>query len=180
MTPTAPGEWSVSASFEGGGTISYKYTRGSWTSVEKGAQGEELPNRQLIIPGTNSVVTDTVLRWADVVDSAPLSRSEIPDRFYLGQNYPNPFNPTTAVSFHLPAGQAGLSAASDVKLVVYDLMGREVAVLVNEKKVSGRYEVTFDGSGLASGVYFYRIQVRHTDGTQAGSFVQTRKLILLR
>jgi len=59
-----------------------------------------------------------------------------------------------------------------VKLVVYDILGREVTVLVNEKKVPGRYEVEFDGRNLASGVYFYRLQ--------AGSFVQTKKLLLLR
>ena len=85
--------------------------------------------------------------------------------FSLGQNYPNPFNPTTVISYQLPA-------ASDVRLVVYDVLGREVAVLVNERKTPGSYEVKFDGSGLTSGVYLYRLT--------AGSFVQTRKLLLLR
>jgi hypothetical protein len=62
--------------------------------------------------------------------------------------------------------------ASDVKLVVYDLLGREVTMMVNDRKEAGSYEVKFDGTGLASGVYFYRLQ--------AGYFVQTQKLILLR
>jgi hypothetical protein len=65
-----------------------------------------------------------------------------------------------------------VAGVSDVKITVYDVLGREVAVLVNERKLPGRYEVTFDGSHLASGVYFYRME--------AGSFVQTRKLTLLK
>jgi hypothetical protein len=89
----------------------------------------------------------------------------LPDRFALHQNYPNPFNPKTGVRFQVPG-------VSDVKLVVYDLLGREVAVLVNEKKAPGRYEVQFDGKGLASGVYLYRLT--------AGTFSQVRKMVLLR
>jgi hypothetical protein len=90
----------------------------------------------------------------------------------LEQNYPNPFNPATVIRYAIPgAGGQGLGT-SNVRLVVYDLLGREVAVLVNEKKVPGSYEVTFDGAGLASGVYFYRLT--------AGSFVQTHKMLLIR
>ena len=99
--------------------------------------------------------------------------SERPDAFVLHQNYPNPFNPTTAVSFQLPV-------VSDVRLVVYDLLGREVAVLVNEMKAPGSYEVRFDATGLASGVYFYRLTARPTDSGQAGTFVQTRKMVVVK
>jgi len=81
------------------------------------------------------------------------------------QNYPNPFNPTTVVSYQLPV-------ASTVRLAVYDLLGREVAVLVNEKKSPGTYEVKFDAAGLASAVYLYRFM--------AGEFVQTKTLLLVR
>lgn len=88
-----------------------------------------------------------------------------PEAFRLEQNYPNPFNPTTVVSYQLPA-------VSDVRLIVYDLLGRDVAVLVNGKQVPGRYEVRFDASGLASGVYLYRLT--------AGGSVQTRKMLLVR
>jgi hypothetical protein len=89
----------------------------------------------------------------------------LPSAFDLQQNYPNPFNPLTVVSYQLPV-------ASNVRLVVYDVLGREVAVLVNERKAPGTYAVTFDGSGLASGVYFYRLS--------AGDFLQMKKLVLLR
>ncbi len=91
--------------------------------------------------------------------------SSLPEAAALFQNYPNPFNPTTVVSYQL-------SVASNVKLVVYDILGREVAVLVNERKSAGSYEVTFDAGGLASGVYFYRLT--------AGSFTQTRKMAVMK
>ena len=96
-----------------------------------------------------------------------------PLEWRLEQNYPNPFNPKTVVSFQLPV-------ASDVRLVVYDLLGREVGVLVDEKKPAGTYTVSFNGSGLASGVYFYRLHARPTDGGQAGLFVETKRFLLLR
>jgi hypothetical protein len=103
---------------------------------------------------------------------------DIPRKFGLEQNYPNPFNPKTGVRFQVgqtlgPAGGGtGVAGVSDVKLVVYDLLGREVAVLVNDRKQPGNYEVSFDASALASGIYFYRLT--------AGLFVQSRTMILLK
>ncbi|MBP1657303.1 MAG: 5'-Nucleotidase domain protein [Bacteroidetes bacterium] len=90
---------------------------------------------------------------------------EILDAYALRQNYPNPLNPTTLIGFQLPV-------ASGVRLALYDLLGREVAVLVNEQKPAGSYEVQFDAAGLPSGVYLYRLT--------AGSFVQTRKMIVVK
>jgi hypothetical protein len=106
---------------------------------------------------------------------------DVPLAFSLQQNYPNPFNPTTRIRYTVgrvvvPSGAllSGVEgpASSNVSLVVYDVLGREVAVLVDEKKAPGSYEVRFDASGLASGVYYYRLA--------AWSFVQTRKMILLK
>ena len=94
-----------------------------------------------------------------------LKEGEIPKHFTLLQNYPNPFNPSTIIRFELPK-------SSEVRLSVYDILGREVSVLVNERRDVGVHEVKFDGSDLASGMYFYRLQ--------AGDFVQTRKLLLLK
>lgn len=91
--------------------------------------------------------------------------TEIPKEFELLQNYPNPFNPSTTIAFNLPK-------AGNVKLTVYDPLGREVAVLVDEYKNVGRYSVVFDATMLNSGIYFYRIV--------SGEFNQTRKLILLK
>ena len=88
-----------------------------------------------------------------------------PLRFSLEQNYPNPFNPTTVVTYQLPI-------AAQVRLSVYNLLGQEVAVLVNDQKGPGAFEVTFDASHHPSGMYLYRLQ--------AGSYVQTRTMTLVR
>jgi CubicO group peptidase (beta-lactamase class C family) len=90
---------------------------------------------------------------------------ELPSAFALDQNYPNPFNPTTVISYRLPV-------AGNVKLSVYDMLGCEVAVLVNETKMPGSHEVKFDAIGLSSGVYFYRLR--------AGDFTETKRFVLLR
>ncbi len=87
------------------------------------------------------------------------------DKFMLLQNYPNPFNPTTTISYSIP--KRGL-----VQLKVYDILGKEVATLVNEEKPAGKYSVKFNGSNLPSGVYFYNLRINN--------FVQSRKMILLR
>jgi photosystem II stability/assembly factor-like uncharacterized protein len=92
---------------------------------------------------------------------------EIPfiNKFSLSQNYPNPFNPSTVISYRLPV-------IGFVTLKVYDLLGREIATLVNEEKPAGEYEVEFDGSNLTSGIYFYQLK--------AGSFIETKKMILIK
>ena len=85
--------------------------------------------------------------------------------FSLAQNYPNPFNPTTIIKYSIPT-------TSFVKLKVYDVIGREVATLVNEEKAVGNYNVEFNGSDLSSGIYFYRIQ--------AGDYSSVKKMILIK
>jgi len=85
--------------------------------------------------------------------------------YSLSQNYPNPFNPTTTISYQIP--KAGF-----VTLKVYDVLGKEVASLVNGQKTSGRYNVQFGGSKLTSGIYFYKIS--------AGDYSATKKLILMK
>jgi endoglucanase len=104
----------------------------------------------------------------------------VPAEFQLSQNYPNPFNPTTVVRYQLPV-------ASGVRLVIYDLLGREVAVLVDEMRDAGVHEVKFDGTGFSSGAYFYRMRVHPLDvavgldsRSGSGEFVKTMALLLLR
>ncbi len=103
-------------------------------------------------------------KWS-YISSAPSAPTTTPLSFALEQNYPNPFNPTTIINYQLPM-------TNDVTLKVYDVLGREVATLVNEQKSPGTYTVNFDGSRFASGVYFYRLR--------AGSFVSTKRMVLLK
>jgi hypothetical protein len=87
------------------------------------------------------------------------------DGFALQQNYPNPFNPTTTITYNLPA-------SSEVKLTVYDVYGREMATLIEEKQSAGTHKVEFDASQLNSGFYLYTLR--------AGSFVATKEMLLIK
>jgi hypothetical protein len=106
---------------------------------------------------------NTVTSVGDLTGSVPLS-------FGLSQNFPNPFNPSTVIRFEV-------ATASRVTLKVYDVLGREVASLVEEEKVAGVHKVIFHAANMASGVYFYRLQA---NGTGGSTYVETRKLVLLR
>ena len=90
----------------------------------------------------------------------------IPASFSLSQNYPNPFNPTTIIQY-------SISSRQFVSLKVYDLLGREVATLVNEEKPAGNYEVEFDGTDFPSGIYFYHLSIDNR-------YNETRKMVLLK
>jgi glycosidase len=92
--------------------------------------------------------------------------------FKLSQNYPNPFNPATTIRYSIPNAETKHASSMPVTLKIYDMLGREISTLVNDYKSPGNYEVTFDGSNLASGVYFY---VLHS-----GNFVESKKMILLK
>jgi len=93
------------------------------------------------------------------------SKKLIPNWFTISQNYPNPFNPLTNIKYQIPE-------INFVTLKVYDVLGNEVAILVSEEKTMGRYEVKFNAISLPSGIYFYRLQV--------GSFVETKKMVLMK
>jgi hypothetical protein len=102
---------------------------------------------------------------SDIISDVETQKTNIPDGYMLYQNYPNPFNPVTTISYSLPK-------TANVQIKVFDLLGREIATLVNEVKPVGSYKVKFDGSQLTSGIYFYQMK--------AGDFISTKKLILLK
>jgi len=106
-----------------------------------------------------------LLNFFEYTVSVKEEGKETPSNFSLMQNYPNPFNPSTIISWQLAVG-------SHVSLKVYDVLGNEVATLVNEQKVPGKYQVEFDGSKLASSIYFYKLQT--------SNFSAIKKMILLR
>ena len=93
------------------------------------------------------------------------NNNSTPNTYSLNQNYPNPFNPSTQISFGLPK-------SGNVKLVVFDILGREVKTLVNEFQTAGTHNITFDASSLASGIYFYSIT--------ANDFTATKKMLLIK
>ena len=135
-------------------------------------------NDAIPLTGTN-VLNPVVVRKIDgILDNTTSvdGEQEIPNKFFLEQNYPNPFNPSTKISFTIPnVGDAihrGGASQTNVILKVYDILGTEVATLVNESKNAGKYEIDFNAEGLSSGMYFYTLT--------AGSLRETKKMILLR
>jgi hypothetical protein len=151
----------------GGGVFRSTNNGTNWTALNSG-----LPDANVMcfaVSGSNLFAGT----WGAGVWRRPLSEimSVIepiggpPSAFSLRQNYPNPFNPSTTIKYELPN-------AFNVSLTVYDILGRQVFVLVNERKDAGVYEVKCDGSNLASGVYFYRLQ--------AGDYVATKRFLLLK
>ena len=118
------------------------------------------------------------LMYASPTDVRPPA-GQVPGEFRLHQNYPNPFNPGTTIAYEL-------AVSADVRLSVFDMLGREVAMLVSGRKNAGTHEVKFDATGLASGVYLYRLQVRPLDSaigydsrSEAGELVHSRRLLLI-
>jgi hypothetical protein len=98
--------------------------------------------------------------------------TQIVSEFKLEQNYPNPFNPSTKIKYQIPASLNPSKGGILVQLIVYDILGNQIATLVNEEKQSGVYEVEFDGSNLPSGIYFYQLR--------AGDIVQTKKMLMIK
>ena len=140
----------------------------SWSAVNSGLP--DLDIRILAVGGpTLFAGTPTGIWSRPLSEMIPTSVSatvdNLPSAFSLDQNYPNPFNPTTTIRYALPS-------RAHVSLTVYNTLGQQVASLVDAEQEPGEHSVRFDGSGLASGVYFYRLQ--------AASFVQAKKLLILR
>ena len=96
----------------------------------------------------------------------------VPENFKLYQNYPNPFNPSTKITFDIPA-----NLKSNVSLVLYDINGKEVITLVNQNVQPGIYSADFDGSRIASGIYFYKLSIGNNN---AELYTETRKVILIK
>jgi CubicO group peptidase (beta-lactamase class C family) len=125
-----------------------------------------------LFPGYFNIKTEIMVNgWTYWTDSMQVIVTGVeegelhPLTYRLEQNYPNPFNPSTTIKYSIPN-------FSFVNLKVYDILGNEVATIVNEEKPAGSYEVNFEAKGLSSGIYFYKLQ--------AGSFVETRKMILMK
>jgi hypothetical protein len=108
-------------------------------------------------------------RFAIRIQDIPLSveppGNNIPLNYDLNQNYPNPFNPTTNIKYQIPNN-------GFVIMKIYDILGKEVVTLINEKQIAGNYEIKFDGSNLPSGIYFYKLNVN--------DFSAIKKMLLVK
>jgi hypothetical protein len=153
--------------FFGGGVFRSTDNGDTWRQINTGLTNRSVGSLVINLDGHIFAGTagDGVFRSVEPTTSVEEHPARIPSSFALEQNYPNPFNPSTTIEYALPK-------SAHVELKVYDVLGNEVQTLVNGKQPAGRHRVQFDGKGLPGGVYFYRIQ--------AGEFVQTKKLTLLK
>jgi photosystem II stability/assembly factor-like uncharacterized protein len=164
----------------GGGVFFSSDNGTNWSAVNDGIVPNNVMINALVAPGANvfagtrsdpfsnfSVTNGGVYKrpLSEIVSGVRVSRNQVPALFRLEQNYPNPFNPSTMIRY-------GLLHRAHVTLSVFNTLGQQVATLVDENEEAGYHDVHFDGSGLASGVYFYRLQ--------AGNLMQIRRLVLLR
>ncbi len=147
-----------------------KTTNGGWTwiSAETGSY-LGFNNIWFVNPDTGWIVGDEgkIMKTTTAGEIIGIQKigAIVPQHYYLHQNYPNPFNPTTKIKFDVPK-------LSNAKLVIYDVLGREVATLVNEQLKPGSYEVEWDGSKYASGIYFYQLV--------SEQFIQTKRMVLIK
>ena len=146
LSNTANGQWVLTNGLLGGSILSLAV---SGTNIFAGTEGSGVFRRAL----------------SDIITDVKEISNSIPNNFVLSQNYPNPFNPSTNINFSVPL-------SSFVSIKVYDVLGKEVASLVNEELKAGSYKFSFNANGLTSGVYFSRVT--------AGNFTQTKNMILLR
>ena len=144
----------------------------SWTEANTGLTNTPVA---LVVSGSNLFAgTDSNRVWrrplSEMVTAVEDHSNETPSQYVLEQNYPNPFNPSTIIKYTIPS--EGTQRAVSVQLKIYDVLGNEVATLVNEDKAAVTYEIEFDASALTSGIYYYTLN--------AGGFSDTKKMILLK
>lgn len=159
----------IGKDYAGTGDVSHVISQGSIII----AAGDTVDVAFVIAAGVSKNIIASAVQHArdkyiEILNFVPTSvgdENNLPAKFSLEQNYPNPFNPSTSIQY-------AISSRQYVQLKVYDVLGNEVATLVNKEKPAGVYEAEFNASNLPSGVYFYKMQ--------AGSFVETKKMILLR
>jgi len=158
-------------------TIGYKQGNGTTTEPMSYTFTDENIDPDSYQYRLKQIDFDGSFTYSDIIEVEVNSLTE----FALEQNYPNPFNPTTKIKFTIPSVIAsGTKQSQLVTLKVYDILGNEVATLVNEEKQAGSYEVEWDASKIPSGVYFYQLKSGNSGSSSGQAFVQTKKIILLK
>ena len=168
--------WSLIAASHTEGVFANYHLRGDWIDFNIGLPSKKVNDMVNFTHGYLHLATEnnSVYMMYLIINAVKTDEMSVND-FKLEQNYPNPFNPATKIKFTIPSSvnsQSLSPSGSNVSLKVFDMLGRELATLVNEELTPGSYEIDFEAKGFASGVYFYRLE--------AGSFTSTKKMILLR
>jgi len=159
-------EWETIGFVQGNGTTNspkyYEFT------------DSELPNAEEVSYRLKQIDNDGTFAYSKIVTLDLTTITDVDDEikhtFSLEQNYPNPFNPNTTINFTIPSNVK--SETSNTMLIVYDILGREVATLVNQQMQPGNHEVSFNADNFSSGMYFYKLTT--------GNFVQTKKMLLIK
>jgi len=144
-------EWLGSTNVGSNGVFSYEITDPSIEAVS--------------LTATTATGNTSAFGFIELITDVENENNEIPNEYFLSQNFPNPFNPSTRINWQSPIG-------SHQTLKIFDVLGNEVATLVDEYREAGRYEVEFNADKLSSGIYLYKLQ--------AGSFTQTKKMTVLK
>ena len=138
------------------------------------SQTGDLTFNSMVIKQTENGSTKNIMYFDDIQTDILLPvkniAHNIPAEYSLSQNYPNPFNPSTTIKYSIPSNHNGETL--NVKVIVFDILGRKVIELVNQKQSAGNYEVTFSSKNISSGVYFYSLQ--------SGAFLESKKMLLLK
>ncbi len=168
--------WAVGARVNGGGAILFSSDKGTnWSS--QAVESDGLESVYFINPtigwsvGYNGNILHTTNGGVSFVEEEQID--EMPKEFLLTQNFPNPFNPSTIFRYSIPT-------QSKVMIKVYDILGNEIATLLNEEKLAGTYELTWNAENLPSGVYFYQLRAVDPSTGSGQSFIQTKKMLLLK
>lgn len=159
--------------FPNGGVYYSSNGGASWTKRNEGFPSNVsvraiIVSNNYLIAGTSNGIYRRLI--SSIVDVNTKSE-KMPEKFSLEQNYPNPFNPVTSIKYSIPSRLR--LKTMNVKLVLYDIMGKEVTTLINEKKTQGEYEIKWDASQYSSGIYYYSLFAN-------GNLIDTKKMILLK
>jgi len=166
--------WSLIAASHNDGVFANYHLRGDWIDFNIGLPSKKVNDMVNFTHGYLHLATEnnSVYMMYLIINAVKTDEMSVND-FKLEQNYPNPFNPATKIKFSLPShSESEGQSVSLVTIKVYDLLGREITTLINNELSPGNYEVDFNGSNLASGVYFYRLE--------SGSFSSTKKMMIIR
>src|SRR4030095_7722318 len=165
------------ADFQPAYRIAY-YNGAGWQAAGSGLSGNGNTCKAITVFAGNNIcagsfsmaggnLANNIASWGAPLGIKPIDLT-IPDKYMLGQNYPNPFNPSTKIRFGIPSKNAG----QDIKIVLYDMLGREVTTIVNVNLAPGVYEVDFNSDNLTTGTYFYRFI--------ASDYTETKKMIIVK